>query len=298
MTASQNPKTPSMTMKIRRGVPPEEIGIFCKRASRVTLSQVVDRVTVKEELKVATEALRTQFTVEIKFYPREECEAEYDIDMSDIMATFAIKFPSALKKEILNETRRLDADLRNQLSELGKGKKVRGREREKSGGDDDEADEDDTGRKNAGEESEADGDKRVRQRREQAAYENDEESEQEDDPYGEAAVEAAYAGDLQEDVYEEEEETLPQKAVDQLRVTADLFHRNLHHATSFDFNDSRCEFKVEVSLLHVRKVEQLLILKTISFPRTSPSFCLLESWSGHAAQQLSVRYLALLSVSR
>jgi hypothetical protein len=113
MTASQKPKTPSMTMKVRRGISPHDINLFCKRASRITLSQIVDNVVVHEQLRVENEARRTHFTVNITFYPKHEYQEEHDLQPAELLAVFGVKFPLTLRKEIVNEIRRLDADLKD-----------------------------------------------------------------------------------------------------------------------------------------------------------------------------------------
>lgn len=135
MTASQKPKTPSMTMKVQPGVSPEDIELFCKRASRITVAQVVETVSVQEQLKAEGDARRTQFTVNIKFFPADECRAEYDVEPSEVLAAFATRFPLLLKKEMQIEMKKLDADLKSQIAELGKGKKVstRGGDQEADG---------------------------------------------------------------------------------------------------------------------------------------------------------------------
>lgn len=251
MTASQKPKTPSMTMKVRPGTPLDEIDIFCKRASRVKLSQVVDNVTVKERMIVEGQARRTQFSVDIKFFPREEYEAEYDVEPLEILAVFATRFPLLLKKEIQAEMKRLDADLRSQIAELGKGKKVRSR-----GGEDEQEDEDEGGssrrRKDADEGSEvgdgdADDEKRARQKKEQSSYESDESDVEDSEEFGDAAIEAEFASDLGSD---DEAAPVP-KSKSTLRTEvkkiSDLFTGNLQQATSFSFSETGCQFSVEVS---------------------------------------------------
>lgn len=242
MTASQKPKTPSMSMKVKRGVQLQDIKSFCKRASRVTLSQVVDEVIVKEKLKPGT---GTEFTIEIKFFPKEEYAEEYDVDPADILTIFAVKFPLTLKKEIQSEMRKLDADLKSQIADLGKGKKVRAQDGE--GAEDDADEEAPTRRKNADDESDAeegnaDDEKRTRQRKEQVSYESEEDS-QDEEAFDDAAIEAAYAE-------ESDQEAVPEEA-GQSKAISDLFHRNLNHATSFDFNESHCVFTLEASHLFV-----------------------------------------------
>ena len=103
MTASQKPKTPSMTMKVRKGVSADDIALFCKRASRLTLSQIVDLVTVKERLVVEGDARRTRFAVNLAFFPRDEYAAEYDVEPAEILAAFATRFPLTLTQELQAE---------------------------------------------------------------------------------------------------------------------------------------------------------------------------------------------------
>ncbi|TFK43688.1 hypothetical protein BDQ12DRAFT_702711 [Crucibulum laeve] len=250
MTASQKPKTPSMTMKVRPGTAPEDIEIFCKRASRVTLSQVVDAVNVKESLKVEGEARRTQFTIEINFFPKKEYQKEYDVEPSEILASFATKFPLTLKKEMQNEMKKLDADLRSQIAELGKGKKAKAR-----GGDDDDEEAEAEGtkkKKDADKESEvgdgdADDEKHARQKKQQSTYESDDEDEEEGTgEYADADIEAAYASDVQ-DVNGVEKEVKQRKSSlkSQVNRISDIFMRHLQHAISFTFDESKCTFQLE-----------------------------------------------------
>jgi DNA-directed RNA polymerase I subunit RPA1 len=124
MTASQKPKTPSMAMLVRPNADPSQVAKFCKRASRLTLSQIVDRVSVKERLAVASDARVTSYEVDIVFFPREEYQSEYDVSPKEIRAAFQRGFIHTLKKEVITELKKLDADLKQQIAELGRGKKT------------------------------------------------------------------------------------------------------------------------------------------------------------------------------
>ncbi|KAF5364049.1 hypothetical protein D9756_000358 [Leucocoprinus leucothites] len=255
MTASQKPKTPSMTMKIRQGIPKEEVDLFCKRASRVALSQLVENVVVRETCKVEGQARRTAFSIDIKFFPQEEYTAEYDVEPIEILNVFAARFPLMLKKEIANEMKRLDTDLKSQIAELGKGKKSSQRE----GGDvdvDDDGEEAPRKKRGDDEESEigdgdADDEKRARQKKQQATYESDE-SEDEDEGEGEfddAEIEAAYAED--EDSMDvnggekKKKKKKPSTLEEEADRVADTFTQHLLHATSFAFSPSQCNFELE-----------------------------------------------------
>ncbi|KAJ6539562.1 hypothetical protein B0H19DRAFT_1179600 [Mycena capillaripes] len=248
MTASQKPKTPSMTMGVRPGIPDEDIDIFCKRASRVTLAQVVENVTVRERLTVDGEARRTEFTIDLAFYPKKEYLSEYDIDPIEILACFATKFPLTLKKEMQSEMKKLDADLKSQIRELGQGKKTKAGEQAEPEEDDDDDPKSKAKKKGDDDESEAgDGDaddeKRARQKKQQATYDDDEEDEEEDDEaLNDADIEAAYASDALE---------VPKKKLHSLSMAkrvsavADIFTKNLQHATSFLFDESKCTFQLQ-----------------------------------------------------
>jgi len=252
MTASQKPKTPSMNMMVCSGISHADVDTFCKRASRLTLSQVVDNVSVTETMVITGEARLRQYTVDFAFFPKEEYESEYDVEPSEILATFAVKFPLILKKEIQLEMRKLDADLKSQITELGKGKKS---DTPTGNGEVDDVDDDSVplgkskGSDNQSEigDGDAEDSKRARQRIQQATYESDDEGIADD-----------YLGDIpDEDVPLDAEwgvdETDPDSSRSrsgdlqvQVQSVAKYFVGNMHQATTFAFNESACTFQIEV----------------------------------------------------
>ncbi|KAF7301868.1 DNA-directed RNA polymerase subunit [Mycena indigotica] len=254
MTASQKPKTPSMTMIVRPGVPPADIDIFCKRASRVTLAQVVHNITVRERLTVEGEARRTQFTVDLALFPKAEYMSEYDIDPAEILACFGSKFPLRLRKEMQDEMKKLDADLRSQIKELGQGKKSKesedaeGDEEGDEGADDaaptaskkqDEDDESDDGE---------DDEKRARQRKQLATYDDDSDEEGTEDEMKDDDIEAAYASDTAATTVPKPSSSRPsKKSLSSKRVSQvrDLFTKNMKFATDFSFDESKCAFQLQ-----------------------------------------------------
>ncbi|PBK69851.1 beta and beta-prime subunits of DNA dependent RNA-polymerase [Armillaria solidipes] len=250
MTASQKPKTPSMTMKVRPGIPQEDIDTFCKRASKLTLSQVVEKVTVTEQLKAQGAARRLEYLFDIAFFPEAEYIAEHEVDPSEILACFATKFPLTLKREIVNEMKRLDSDVKTQMAELGRGKKTREEgAADGDGGDDDPGESkkkrgDDEGSEVG--DGDADDAKRARQRKQQATYDEDDEEPEEEEKDMEAELEAEFASDSEsdsEDIAKARSKGLQENA----KRVADLFMGHLHQCTSFDFSESRCTFTLEFS---------------------------------------------------
>lgn len=250
MTASQKPKTPSMTMEVALGVSQLDVDIFCKRASKLTLSQLVDNVTVKERLTVQSDARRTEFVIDIVFFPAEEYTEEYDILPEEVLAVFAAKFPLILKKEIQTEMKKLDADLRSQIAQLGKGKAskepvVGEVEAEDGEGEGEGAsrgkDDDDQSEQGDGDAVDA---KRARQRKEQTSYESDNDSERDD--LDDVVIEAVYASDTGGEGEDDNDKIgRPTTIHAQTQIVADAFMNAFHQATSFTFTKSKCSIRLE-----------------------------------------------------
>ncbi|KAF9226653.1 beta and beta-prime subunits of DNA dependent RNA-polymerase [Gyrodon lividus] len=248
MTASQKPKTPSMTMDVVPDVSDAHITMFCKRASKLALSQIIDKATVKERLSVQGDARRTEFAIDLSFYPEEEYVEAYDVQPPEILAVFGTRFPSILKREIQLEMKKLDADLRSQIAQLGKGKASKELAVGETGADDEGGE--DAGEKGGDGDSEhGDGDaddaKRARQKKEQFSYESDEESE---NAFDDAAIEATYA--FEEEDPEADTEGVDKKLGrpttlrDQAKIIAEQFANTFHQASTFKFSESACSFKL------------------------------------------------------
>lgn len=261
MAASRKPKTPSMTITIAEGISDEQADSFARRASRVTLSQVVDRVTVNERLTVNNQARKKQFTILIDFYPQEEYRAEFDVSPRELLQAFGLRFPLTLKREIQLEMKKLAAQLRSQIDELGKGRNITQAEggAPASGGDAEEDEGVDVGepapRRDDDEESEVgDGDaskeKRQRQKQQHASYESDEDEDTEGDiEPPEADPETASAPDV-EGATNDELEKKPGKTIkfkDHVSVVKQQFIDNFPRASGFDFSPSQCTVELEVS---------------------------------------------------
>ena len=245
MTASTKPKTPSMRITVRPGRSVEEIEKFCKTASRLTLSQVVESVVVTEKL-VAEQGQRNKiFTIRINFFPEDEYRAEYDITPAEIKKSFGVKFAQAMKREIQVELKKLDADLKNQVSALGKGRAERepssgGSVAVEEAGDDEPAAPADDGGSEVGD-GDADTTKRARQQAEQVSYESDEESGEE---LEDEITEANYTEAEKKETEGDEEKAKAPSSVEQ------LFYLNLPAASSFKFAVKQCTMRLTVSRIH------------------------------------------------
>ncbi|EIN10866.1 beta and beta-prime subunits of DNA dependent RNA-polymerase [Punctularia strigosozonata HHB-11173 SS5] len=258
MTASKQPKTPSMIVPIRPDVGDRELETFCKQANRLSLSQVIDEITVTEKLVTNGKARRKEFNIRLAFFPREEYEREYHVSPPEILAAFGARFALILKKEILTEMKRLDADLKGLMAALGKGKAVKDTTGADAADNDDDVDEGARGG-NRGEDERSeigDGDaedaKHERQRKEQSSYESDGGDDDLDDDvdYGAKGIAEAYANVDKEMEAEELTDAQPvvlqaKKLVNQSSAVQDEFKRTLKFAKSLKFDDSGCSLELE-----------------------------------------------------
>lgn len=260
MTASTKPKTPSMTMSVKPGVDETLIQSFCKRASRLTLSQVVDKVSVNENL---ASTRRRHFAIDISFYPKEEYREEYDVGSTEILSAFSIKFPQILKREIQLELKKLQADMKSHLTEIGHGRT------EGQAGAADEDDEEGNVEvrvvdDNASEmgDGDADDEKRGRQSKQLATYESDDDEEAPPGEFDDAAIEAELEDSedgvngtsdaMDGDVSSNRNERAQADEVAEVRKN---FFANIKSATSFNFSGAGVIFELEVCcfVLCVRK---------------------------------------------
>lgn len=256
MTASRKPKTPSMTIAVRKSVCLEDIDTFCKRAGRLTLSQVVDKVTVKETLASNGGSRTKDFSIELLFYSRQDYQAEYNVEPLEILSAFGTKFPLILKREIQNELKKFDQDMKTQMADIGKGKNVRERvgeaEAEASGEDFEEGragrggrDEDEASEVGDGDAAAA---KRQRQSKEQATYSDDEDEDGIMEQYNDDAIEAAYASAGEND----EEEAAVEDSMDvedlssQIEAVEQTFMQNFSYTRAFSFQESGCTIDLQV----------------------------------------------------
>ena len=307
MTASRKPKTPSMSMVVRKGVSLKDIDTFCKRAGRLTLSQVVDKVTVKETLASNGGSRTKDFSIELNFYPKQDYQAEYDIKPSEILSAFGTKFPLILKREIQNELKKFEQDMKAQMAEIGKGKTVRERvagEADAEAGDEDfEEGRTGHGGRDEDEASEVgDGDatatKRQRQSKEQATYDDDEDDDDAMEQYDDDAIEAAYASARES----EDEDMSADDDVDaedlsaQIEVVEQNFLQNFSYTKSFSFHESGCTIELQVSSYRERL--RLMLICLFSSVPTCPSSCWSALWKRRAQKLLFARYPASPTVSR
>lgn len=129
MTASTKPKTPSMKLPIVDAVSEEDLAMLIKDTKKVTLSELVDKITVTEGLSSKTTAnghtrMRT-YTVLLDFYPPEEYLEEHNLTPQQIFESLPSGFGLHVRNEVLRELKDVGKMLKSDLEGLGKGSQVR-----------------------------------------------------------------------------------------------------------------------------------------------------------------------------
>jgi hypothetical protein len=248
-----------MSLTVREGVSIDEIDIFCKRASRVTLSQVIDKIIVNESLVSQKDSRIRRFTVKMQFFPSDEYLAEYRVDIYQLLKSLWTTFAPVLKKEVTLELKRLDADFKAQASEIGKGKAVQagGSGEEDDGEGEPAAERDDVSEVGEGD---ADDEKRARQADQEVDYEDEDDDEDSDDEDAEGN-EDSDANEL-ERIQNEFKETEADEVVTKKKkkskaeiwaarhsMASENFTKKALWATKFAFEEdgSLCQFDLEVS---------------------------------------------------
>lgn len=239
MTASTKPKTPLMHLPLRDSVDTDEVDQFCKASNRLTLSQVVEKVTVTEELVVDRNDGRAKhFLARITFYDLKECKEAYVVKAKDIERALTGAFAAQFRKEITGELKKIAAQWKTLLADIDQAQTVR-EVATGDGGDDDEMgdapprrDDDDSDAGDAG----ADEAKRARQSKQIATYDDDDDS-SEDEEVEREQPEAA-DGDAAADGEKEAPLTGEDAFMEKLGGIATSF--------SYDKNSSECRFELMV----------------------------------------------------
>ena len=153
MTASDHITTPMMTLHLNPELTEEAGHRFAKAISKLTLAEVIDTVSVSERVgKGVGYATAKSYNIRLAFFPSEEYQAQYAIEVQDVLHTLEYKFIPRLARIIKKElTSKGDAKLLKTSAahpEVGKSsgtiEEAPSRpEGEREGGEDDEDDDGD-----------------------------------------------------------------------------------------------------------------------------------------------------------
>ncbi|GAB7360844.1 hypothetical protein MBLNU230_g0830t1 [Neophaeotheca triangularis] len=209
MTAAANIATPTMTLRLNEEISVEDAKKFAKGISKLSLAEVVDKVTITESTGKGTAyGEAKKYAIRLDLFPKEEYAKEYAITVDDVVNTIEHKFLPRLQQATRKELKKrgdeksLKAAAKSDAvpdvgASSGRVEEASGNAAgEREGGDDDsdaEGDDDATkdkaksNRAQAGYEAFEDDEENViaaRALREDAGVSSDEDSEPEDEAYG------------------------------------------------------------------------------------------------------------------
>lgn len=268
MTAAKNNATPTMTLRLHEDISLDDARKFAKGISRLSLAEVLDKVTVTEKTgKGISYPEAKKYEVKLELFPKKDYMKEYAVTVEDVASTLEHRFLPRLQALTRKELKKRgdEKSLKNvksdALPEIGKSSGTIEQESgrpdvEREGGDDDsdgEGDDDATrdkaknNKQQAGYEAFEDDEEsgmRARQQREAEAA-----SEVEDEAYGgspKTRTEADSDGEDDEDDKDEEKSRLKSAAQDrENRIRAE---RRTNDVSRFIFDDEKgdsCTFTLE-----------------------------------------------------
>ena len=101
MTASANIATPTMTLTMLPERTEEEVEMFRKNISRLTLAEIIDEVIVTERLaKIAGQTKSKTYLIRLNLFPKAEYEKEYCVTPGEAVRTIEKDFLRRLSKYI------------------------------------------------------------------------------------------------------------------------------------------------------------------------------------------------------
>ncbi|KAL2358495.1 hypothetical protein BJ546DRAFT_12388 [Cryomyces antarcticus] len=273
MTASASIATPTMTLHLNKEISEEDGERFAKAISRLSLAEVMDKVTVNETLGKGVAYPQAKiYKIRLDFFPSDEYCREYAIKIADVVKALEMKFLPRLAKVIRAEMKKKgdektlkSAAKSDAIPTIGESagtiEEAPSRpEGEYEGGDDDASDDGDDDATN----------NKSRTNQEQSGYEAPDDEEEviaaqgrrdatpdvddmvEDETYG-GSVHASNESDS-----EDEEKTMRENARDRESRIKD----KVHDVTAFNFDDKtgkHCEFTLE----YAASTSKLLMLNLV-----------------------------------
>jgi hypothetical protein len=124
MTAAVNPKTPMMHLPVRKGTNLLNVERFCQQSSRLALSHLIENIVVSEQIGKNNDMRTKIFTVNIVFYPRKELMDVHYVTVPQLAVALE-GLAAGLKRDISMEFKKLEADMKAQAANVGKGQIVK-----------------------------------------------------------------------------------------------------------------------------------------------------------------------------
>ena len=107
MTAAAKIATPTMTLRLIEGITVEDARRFAKGISRLSLAEVLDKVTVTESTgKGVAYGQARKYDMKLDLFKRKHYEKEYAITVNDVASTIEYQFLPSLQALVRKEIRK------------------------------------------------------------------------------------------------------------------------------------------------------------------------------------------------
>ncbi|EME81367.1 uncharacterized protein MYCFIDRAFT_64562 [Pseudocercospora fijiensis CIRAD86] len=107
MTAAKEISTPQMTLLMNRGISAEDAKKFAKGISKLSLAEIIDKVTVSETVgKGIGYGEAKQYSIRLDFFPSDEYRREYAITVQDVVRTIEHSLLPVLQKTVRKELKK------------------------------------------------------------------------------------------------------------------------------------------------------------------------------------------------
>lgn len=265
MTASASIGTPTMTLHLNPEVSEAQGDQFAKGISRLSLAEVLNKVTVTEKLGkgIAYDSAKI-YTVKLEFFPSEEYCKEYAITVEDVVKTLEARFLPRLQAMVRKELKKkgeektIKGAKSDAMPEIGQSsgtiEQASGRgEAEAEGGDDDsDAEGDDDATKDKAKSNKGQGGYAAPDDEEEeiAARGRRETTPEDDEPEDEAYGGSPHTSDDSDSDSEAEVTKATTKAIAKDREERIKSNRHTNDVSAFSFDDktgASCTFSLEYS---------------------------------------------------
>jgi DNA-directed RNA polymerase I subunit RPA1 len=126
MTASRNIKTPNVTLTMGSDTTEDQAEQLAKKLSCVILAQLVDEIVVTEKVSKDHEEMSATktYTVQLRFYPREEYEDEYAVTQEQVVFALSTQFLKDLAAKVKSTVKKTAGGRKKKVGEVEAAPKI------------------------------------------------------------------------------------------------------------------------------------------------------------------------------
>lgn len=106
MTASENIKTPMMTLNLVPGLSDEKIEAFANRFKKLLMSEIVKSIEIEQDLKLQKNECLKEFKIKVSFEDLSKVNKNFLTNFEDLKKAFLSKFVPLLILSALKQSKK------------------------------------------------------------------------------------------------------------------------------------------------------------------------------------------------